>query len=209
MLNITDLSLGYAGREVFSGISLRVERGEVVCLCGESGCGKSSLLKAVLGFVPSDGRVEIDGMILGEDTVSDIRRLTAYVPQEVALPYETVAEMVESPFLLRANRSVEFSKTRLFADWRVLGLNESLFDKRVVEISGGERQRMMLSMAGLLGKPLLVADEPTSALDADSVLKVSDYFRMLAEERQMAILVVSHSERFAERCDRVVRMAKR
>jgi putative ABC transport system ATP-binding protein len=64
----------------------------------------------------------------------------------------------------------------------------------------------MLSVAGLTGKSLLLADEPTSALDADSAMLVANYFRMLARERGMAILVVSHSERFAKECDKVVRL---
>ncbi len=206
MLDIKDLSLSYGEREILRAFSLRVERGEVVCLCGESGCGKSSLLKAVLGFVPAEGEISVEGKVLSEETVGEIRRQIAYLPQEVALPYETVAEMVEAPFLLKANKGVRFSKERLWEDWRMLGLNFSLFDKRVAEISGGERQRIMLSVAGLLGKPLLLADEPTSALDAESVERVGDYIRMLAVERGMTLVVVSHSEKFAEGCDRVVRI---
>ncbi len=206
MLNISDLSLGYDGREILRSFSLRVERGELVCLCGESGCGKSSLLKAVLGFVPTEGEICVDGKKLSEETVGEIRRQIAYLPQEVALPYETVAEMVEAPFLLKANKSVRFSKEMLWEDWKMLGLSQSLFDKRVTEISGGERQRIMLSVAGLLGKPLLLADEPTSALDADSVERVGEYFRMLAVERGITILVVSHSEKFASGCNRIVRL---
>ncbi len=206
MLDIKDLSLSYDGREVLRAFSLHVERGEVVCLCGESGCGKSSLLRAVLGFVSVSGEISVGGKVLAEDTVGEIRRQIAYLPQELALPYETVAEMVEAPFLLKANRSMRFSNELLWEDWKVLGLNTALYDKRVAEISGGERQRIMLSVAGLLGKPLLLADEPTSALDAESVERVGEYFRMLAVERDTTVVVVSHSEKFAEGCDRVVRI---
>jgi ABC-type lipoprotein export system ATPase subunit len=62
----------------------------------------------------------------------------------------------------------------------------------------------MLTIAGLTGKQLLLADEPTSALDSESALLVAKYFRMLAKERNMAILAVSHSEAFAKECDRVL-----
>lgn len=75
----------------------------------------------------------------------------------------------------------------------MLGLSEDLMSKRTTEISGGQRQRIMLSVAGLLEKRLLLADEPTSALDEDSTVLVLDYFRMLARERGIAILLVSHS----------------
>ncbi len=206
MLDIKDLSLSYGERDILRAFSLHVERGEVVCLCGESGCGKSSLLKAVLGFVPTEGEISVEGKVLSEETVGEIRRQIVYLPQELALPYETVAEMVEAPFQLKANRSMRFSKELLWEDWNVLGLNTALYDKRVAEISGGERQRIMLSVAGLLEKPLLLADEPTSALDAESAERVGEYFRMLAMERGMTVVVVSHSEKFAECCDRVVRI---
>lgn len=206
MLKIDKLSLMYDGQHVFSGVTLNVEQGEVVCLCGESGCGKSSLLKAVLGFVDAEGRIEIDGKQLCVDNVENVRKITAYVPQDISFPYDTVEQMVMSLFELRVNRSVKFCKESLFADWAILGLDKGLYEKRITEISGGQRQRIMLSVAGLTGKKLLLADEPTSALDEESASLVANYFHLLAEEREMAVLVVSHSERFASKCSRVVRL---
>jgi len=205
MLKIENLSLSYEAFNVFSNITLQVSRGELVCLCGESGCGKSSLLKAVQGFVESEGRIEVGGERLDDNTIDAIRRTTAYIPQDLSLPYDTVEQMVTSLFELRVNRNIRFSKEMMLADWSQLGLDSSLWDKRINEISGGQRQRIMLSVAGLTGKCLLLADEPTSALDSESALLVANYFRMLARERNMAILVVSHSGTFAKECDRVVK----
>lgn len=190
---------------VFSGMSLEVDRGEIVCLCGESGSGKSSMLKSIQGFVDAEGTIEVDGKVLDVNTVDAIRQKIAYVPQDISLPYDTVEQMVMSLFELRLNRNIRFSKEMMLADWSQLGLDSSLWDKRINEISGGQRQRIMLSVAGLTGKCLLLADEPTSALDSESALLVANYFRMLARERNMAILVVSHSETFAKECDRVVK----
>lgn len=205
MLKIENLLLTYGTLPVFSGMSLEVDRGEIVCLCGESGSGKSSMLKSIQGFVDAEGTIEVDGKVLDVNTVDAIRQKIAYVPQDISLPYDTVEQMVMSLFELRLNRNIRFSKEMMLADWSQLGLDSSLWDKRINEISGGQRQRIMLSVAGLTGKCLLLADEPTSALDSESALLVANYFRMLARERNMAILVVSHSETFAKECDRVVK----
>jgi polar amino acid transport system ATP-binding protein/putative ABC transport system ATP-binding protein len=205
MLKIENLLLTYGTLPVFSGMSLEVGRGEIVCLCGESGSGKSSMLKSIQGFVDAEGTIEVDGKVLDVNTVDAIRQKIAYVPQDISLPYDTVEQMVMSLFELRLNRNIRFSKEMMLADWSQLGLDSSLWDKRINEISGGQRQRIMLSVAGLTGKCLLLADEPTSALDSESALLVANYFRMLARERNMAILVVSHSGTFAKECDRVVK----
>lgn len=193
MLRIRNLSLSYGTQNVFRDVTFDVHRGEIVCVCGESGCGKSSMLKSVLGFVDAEGDIQVDGIRLAETTVDEVRRCIAYIPQELSLPYETVEEMVRSPFALHTNRHIVFSEEKLMSDWRMLGLSRDLMSKRATEISGGQRQRIMLSVAGLLGKRLLLADEPTSALDEDSTLLVLDYFKMLAKERGIAVLLVSHS----------------
>lgn len=205
MLKTVNISLSYDSQNIFSNISLNISKGEIVCLCGESGCGKSSLLKAIQGFAESTGLIEVDGSVLDESTVDIIRQKIAYVPQDLSLPYDTVEQMVMSLFELRVNRNVKFTKESLFVDWAQLGLDNSLWDKQINEISGGQRQRIMLSVAGLTGKSLLLADEPTSALDSESALLVAQYFRMLAQKRNMAILAVSHSETFAKECDKIVK----
>jgi polar amino acid transport system ATP-binding protein/putative ABC transport system ATP-binding protein len=196
MLRINHLSLGYDGRTVLRDVNVHVRRGEVKCVGGESGSGKSSLIRAVMGFADCEGEILVDGIRLSAATVGQIRQRIAYVPQELALPHETVAEMVWMPFRFRANRHVAPSRERLLAEWERLGLDASLLEKRTTEISGGQRQRMMVAVAGLLEKPLIVADEPTSALDADSALLLRDYLLGLAAERGVAVCVVSHAPQF-------------
>ena len=80
------------------------------------------------------------------------------------------------------------------------GLERELYYKRVNEVSGGQRQRMMIAVASMIGKSLTIVDEPTSALDSDPTGKVLAFFRKQTEKGS-AILAVSHDEGFAEGCD--------
>ena len=116
-----------------------------------------------------------------------------------------VKDMVQLPFGLKANRGTPFSETRLFACFEDLGLEQELYYKRVNEISGGQRQRMMIAVASMIGKPLTIVDEPTSALDSGSAEKVLSFFRRQTENGS-AILTVSHDKRFANGCDRHIIM---
>ena len=197
MLHINNACIAFGTEVLFSGFNMKLERGETACIVGQSGCGKTSLLNAVMGFVPlKEGSVRVGETLLDRSTIDSVRRQIAWIPQELALPFEWVKEMVALPFGLKVNRSVPFSEERLFACFDELGLEHELYTKRVNEVSGGQRQRIMLAVAAMLNKPLIIIDEPTSALDADSTGRVLSFFRRQAE-RGTAVLAVSHDKVFA------------
>ena len=206
MLQIENASIAYGNDILFSGFNLQLERGEIASISGPSGCGKSSLLNAILGFTPlKEGRIVLNGILLDKGNVDVVRKQTAWIPQELALPLEWVKDMVQLPFGLKANRGTPFSETRLFACFGDWGREQELYYKRVNEISGGQRQRMMIAVASMIGKPLTIVDEPTSALDSGSAEKVLSFFRRQTENGS-AILTVSHDKRFANGCDRHIIM---
>ena len=198
MLHINNACIAFGTEVLFSGFSMKLERGETACIVGQSGCGKTSLLNAVMGFVPlKEGSIQVGETLLDISTIDSVRRQIAWIPQELALPFEWVKEMVALPFGLKVNRSVPFSEERLF----------TCFDdtKRVNEVSGGQRQRIMLAVAAMLNKPLIIIDEPTSALDAGSTGKVLSFFRRQAE-RGTAVLAVSHDKDFASGCHYLIEL---
>ena len=192
VLQVSGLCVSFPPRAVLRGVDLCVEAGQVLCVGGGSGSGKSTLLRAILGLVEGQGEVCVCGRRLNEESVWWVRRQVAYVPQELSLPCGSVEEMVRLPFTLRANRALQPSRGELLAEWERLGLGNELLGKRAAEVSGGQRQRMMLATAGLLHKPLLLADEPTSALDGVNAGIVVDYFHYLAA-RGTAVLAASHA----------------
>lgn len=206
MLYIENASIAYNNEVLFSGFSLHLNRGEIASISGPSGCGKTSLLNAILGFTPlKEGRIVLNGTVLDKSSIDIVRKQIAWIPQELALPLEWVKDMVQLPFDLKANRNSPFSETRLFEHFEELGLEQELYYKRVNEISGGQRQRMMIAVASMIGKPLIIVDEPTSALDSGSSGKVLTFFRRLTEKGS-AILTVSHDEGFAAGCDQQIVM---
>ena len=206
MLHINNACIAFGTEVLFSGFEMKLEKGETACIVGQSGCGKTSLLNAVMGFVPLyEGTIKVGGTLLDKSTIDLVRRQIAWIPQELALPFEWVKEMVSLPFELKVNRSVPFSEERLFMCFDELGLEHELYFKRVNEVSGGQRQRIMLAVAALLNKPLIVIDEPTSALDTGSTDKVLAFFRGQAE-KGAAVLAVSHDKDFASGCHYLIEL---
>lgn len=207
MLKISKVSLSYGSKQVLRDVSFDLGRGEIGCVMGESGCGKTSLLRAVMGFETfSSGSIEVDGITLSETTIDTLRHRIAYLPQELSLPSPTIREMVNLPFSFKANRGVTLTDDLLRQEWSWLGLDTRLLSHSPNAVSVGQRQRIMLSVCGLLGKPLIIADEPTSALDEESTMMVARYMKMLAHERQTAILAVTHSRPLAEQCDKTLHL---
>lgn len=204
ILSLRDVKVQYEEKTVIDTLSFQVDRGEILCLKGHSGCGKTSVINAVMGFVPFMGEITVMDKHLTDSTVDEIRRHIAYIPQELALPQETVLDMVRLPFSLKSNRHVSFSEKLLFDEWKMLNLEPELLSRGTNEISGGQRQRIMLSVAGLLGKDLLLIDEPTSALDTGSVQLVLDYLHYLASERGMAIVAASHHSEISNGSTKVI-----
>lgn len=206
MIKIENLSIRFDDRYLFNSLSIEVADGEMVCISGGSGSGKSSLLKSLLGFLPiQEGRIVINGKELIAESSESIRREIGWIPQELSLPCEWVKEMVETPFKIKANRKNAFNKQALFEIFKELGLDTILYDKRVSEISGGQRQRIMIAVSAMLNKKIMILDEPTSALDPDSCRMVVNFLDKI-RRKGATIIIVSHDRLLASSCDRVIEL---
>lgn len=204
MLQIEGLEVRFGQTTLFSNLNLHAKRGELICLTGRSGCGKTTLLKAVMGLVaPSKGTIAVDNIILTPQSAPLIRQKTAWMPQGLSLPTERVTEMVRLPFGLKANRDAGFSEEKLLAHFDELGLEKGILDKRMHEISGGQRQRILLAITAMQERPLTIIDEPTSALDQRSSRRVLQFVQRLTSEGK-TVVAVSHDTAFMDGCRRVV-----
>ena len=188
ILKWSDLSLAINGRRLFGDFSGAMEPGEKVFLSGPSGCGKSTFLRIILGFFPEyRGVVSVNGVPLSPETVWNIRRQTAWLPQEADIGgYATAGDFIRSCFQYAANRKTHDPVDFWLDAFR---LPSDILLKPADVLSGGEKQRLALAAVLTLNRPLILLDEPLSALDAASALAVTDALSALPNT---AILAVSH-----------------
>src|ERR1041385_6324200 len=201
---------GGADLVIFAGLSLDVERGEMLALVGESGAGKSTLLHLLGGLDrPSDGTIyydskEISG--LADSEQADFRnREIGFVWQiHYLLPEFTAQENVMMPLLIRGWPR-ETAAAESLARLDEVGL-PARSSHRAGELSGGEQQRMVLARA-LVGKPaVLLADEPTGNLDFRTGEMIFHLLERLHSSHRLTSVFVTHNLSFARRCDRVLKL---
>ena len=200
MIQFNNTYFEYDEKPLISGFSVNIARGEKVVIYGPSGSGKSTLVHAILGFVQAtQGEIIVNNLPLSPDTITEIRQLTSWLPQDISLPYNTVRDMVLAPFEFKANHSHKPSDQEILAEFDKLGLEHNLLEKGITEISGGQKQRILLLTTVLLRKPILLLDEPTSALDAQSVDLVINYLKSLTDT---TIIAISHDQKLINALDR-------
>ena len=211
-VTLTDLQLslgaGAARVHILKGISLNIRRGEIVSLVGPSGSGKSTLLMTLAGLErPDSGSVVVAGQDLtsyGEDQLARFRgRNVGIVFQSFHLvPTMTALENVALPLEL-AGAADAFA--RAAAELAAVGLADRA-GHYPAQLSGGEQQRVAVARAIVANPPLLVADEPTGNLDEATGASIIDLLFALRRERGSTLVIVTHDNNLAARCDRVIRI---
>ncbi len=207
MLQADNISIRFGDDHVLDNFSCHIGKGAFACITGASGCGKTSLLKAFLGLAPlTKGVMRVGNHMLSEQTCGSIRKLVSYLPQDLALPYDTVNEAVCHVLKVGGGRYDRTTESRLCEILAKLGLDDDLLDRRLAEISGGQRQRLMLSLLALLDREVWLLDEPTAALDGESRDYVIDF--LIEQQRQgKTIVAVSHDLSFAAQCSDIIQFS--
>ena len=195
---------------VLRGINLEIKDGEMVALMGVSGSGKSTLLH-ILGGVDrvTEGNYFFDDMEvskLSNAKLENFRRQNAsFVFQQYALMEEySVYENIALPLTIKgmSRRNIKKKVNEVMS---ALNLKE-LAAKRPRRLSGGEQQRTAIARAIVSDKKLILADEPTGALDSDNGRNIMEILVRIHEESNKTIIVVTHDEKIAHYCDRIIRI---
>ncbi len=195
MIEFRDVTVEANGTLLLDHVSLRIASGEKVLLIGESGSGKSSILLSLLGkHAPSGGQILYNNEVVTASSVQGIRNDVAYIGQEPALGTGTVIDAIEMPFCYRANRHRRPSREKIESQLDQVGLAPAILKKNVADISGGEKQRIAVARALLLGKRVFLADEITSALDETN----AEIITRLFADSDWTVLAVSHYPLFRE-----------
>lgn len=208
-LQIIDLAKSVpGGRQLWHGLSLRVETGEIVAIMGESGVGKSTLLNLIAGLDTADaGRILIGGADLAglsDDARTLLRRdQVGFVFQAFhILPHLTLAQNIALPLALAAKpaETALAAAHAMLADVGLAGRG----DDYPAQLSGGELQRIAIARALIHRPPLILADEPTGNLDPETARRILALLQAAVRASGAAAVIVTHSERAAAIADRVL-----
>lgn len=231
LITTTDLAVHYPVRRgllsrvhgvtrAVDGVSLAITAGETLGLVGESGCGKSTFIRALLRLVPpTGGRVayhDADIAELSGDDLATFRRDVAVIfqdPNGSLSPRMTISEIIAEPLRIHRRIGERSVRTDADIDTRVVevmewvALDATLRTRYPHECSGGQKQRIAIARALVLEPKFLICDEPTSALDVSVQAQVLELIRTLKARLGLTILFVSHALAVVERvADRVAVM---
>lgn len=210
MITVTDITKKFGELEVLKGISLSIEKGEVVSIVGPSGAGKTTLLQ-IMGLLdaPTSGEVIIDG-----------RNVTHLKPKEMAkvrntqigfvfqfhqlLPEFTARENIMIPALI-AGRSRKEARNKADELLRFMGLSDRA-DHKPRQLSGGENQRVAVARALVNDPAVILADEPSGSLDSHNKAELHQLFFDLRNKMGQTFVIVTHDEQLAAITDRTIHL---
>lgn len=197
-LNVSDIISGYGKQEILHGISIRVDKGEVVTVVGPNGCGKSTFLNTVMRFLPAwKGSIRFRGTDLTPLTPDQaVRHGVSFVPQgKVVFPDMTVAEHLDiGGCILKDRNKIREARERAYDMFPRLGERRSQLAKTM---SGGEQQMLSIARALMTSPDLLVLDEPTLGLSPKLVDSMFDIILRVNRELHVAILMVEQKAALA------------
>ena len=213
LLEVRGLRCGYGKKnyaEIIHGVSFSVNSDEFVCVIGANGCGKTTILKAVMGLLPAaEGSVKVRGRDISGMREDERARHFAYIPQAHTPPFPfTVADVVlmgRTPHINRLAQVTERDRLVAYQAIEHVGVTE-LAGKAYTKLSGGQQQLVLIARALAQESDILVMDEPTASLDFGNQQLVLSRMKMLARMGK-AVIMVTHDPDHALFCaDRVIVM---
>ncbi len=212
LVNIADLHLSLVGGagavNILCGIDLCIACGETISIVGPSGAGKTTLLMALSGLEkPTSGQVQVAGIDLTSIDEDDLARFRR---EHVGIVFQSFHLVPTMTALENVALPLEFASAESPAEQAKAALEKTGLGDRLYhfpgELSGGEQQRVALARAFVAKPSLLLADEPTGNLDRETGQMVMDLLFDLQEEHGTTLVLVTHDEALASRCDRSVHM---
>ena len=205
MIVINKLFFKYDHKVIFNNLSLSIKKGKFTTILGNNGCGKSTLVRLLTGLENSNGSILIDGVVLNDSTLSSIRRKIGVVFEnpDNTLISETVMEDLAFP-LENLNCSRDFIYSKINEISKYLGIDH-LLNRCPRDLSGGEKQRVVLARQ-LAKKPMtFLADEPTGTLDPQTAVKLHNTLKEGVKDEGITMLITSHwPEVMTELADNVI-----
>lgn len=166
LFNLENIFYSVQNQTILNNINLTIEAGDFITISGPSGSGKSTLLKMLASMItPTSGSLAYKGKTLKKEQITDYRKEVSYFFQQPTLFDDTVMDNLKFPFDIR---QAEFDKSRVTKLLKRFKLNESYLDKKIIDLSGGEKQRIAFVRNLVFEPDVLLLDEVTSALDDEN-----------------------------------------
>lgn len=203
LLTVTDLHVNYGKFKAVKGVSFNLNKGEIVGIVGQSGSGKSTIAKTLVGIEKkSAGEITVSAksiQMVFQDAVGSLNpRMTIRATLNEVIRHGKGVE--------RSNEPIEERITRLLS---YVGLSDAVLNQYPREMSGGQCQRVSIARALAFNPDVLIADEPVSALDVSVQAKVLNLLRELRDSQNLSILIIAHDLAVVKNiCDRVYVMHK-
>lgn len=202
-LEVKNLKFGYERELILKDISFNVEKGKFISIIGPNGSGKSTLLKNLNRiFTPREGKVAVESVDINRIKTKELAKKIALVPQNTIIDYEfTVEEIVlmgRYPHKRRFQREDD-DDYKIVKEALEMTNTLHLKDRIITEISGGERQRVIIAKALAQNPSIILLDEPTSHLDINHQMEILSLLRKLNKEKGTTIVVVIHDINLASR----------
>jgi iron complex transport system ATP-binding protein len=196
IMNVRDLRFSYGNMSVLKGVSMDFYQGTFYGVIGPNGCGKSTLLKNLYGYLtPESGEILIDGKDISDMKVRERSRHIAYVPQETVPGFNfSVFDMVamgRNPYHSGMSSLTKEDTSHIEEAMEETSVLE-LAEKNINELSGGEKQRVILARAFAQDSDIILMDEPVSMLDINHQVEIMDLAKSLADKRLKTIICVLH-----------------
>lgn len=205
---LNDVSFGYDGKQVFDGLSGVFEENRSTAITGQTGCGKSTLIKLLMRLYPvPDKKICIGGKDINSINLKSLRENIAYIPQNPYLFHDTIRENIRYGNLNATDEEVANAAKLANAHEFILCLPngyDTVLKNGGKNLSGGERQRIALARAFVKNAPLLLLDEATSALDNTNEIEIQASIRNLIKEK--TALIVAHRDITIDFCDEKYQM---
>ena len=192
MVEIRNLSAGYPGNPVLSGISLTLQEGSVTVIAGPNGSGKSTLLKALAGILPATGSARWNGQELLNLPPRELAQKLAFLPQNRPVPEIAVRQLVlhgRFPYLSYPRRYRPADYAIAEAAMEQMGIGD-LAERKLSTLSGGQRQKVYIAMALAQDTPVILLDEPNTFLDISHRLQLMEQAKSLAAAGKTVVLVL-------------------
>lgn len=202
-LQVQNLKFGYKRDLVLKDISFNIEKGQFISIIGPNGSGKSTILKLLNNlYSPKKGNIFIEGKNIYGYKKRDLAQKIALVPQDTFLDYEFTVEdvvlMGRHPYKKRFQKEDE-NDFKIVEEALKMTNTLHLKDKLITEISGGERQRVVIARALAQNPSIILLDEPTSHLDINHQIEILNLLKRLNQEKSTTIVIVIHDINIASR----------